>query len=429
MQTPVPDYLSDVLDACREPDEGDLADYIPQLAQVNRDDFAVAISTPDGTVYRAGDCGAPFTIQSISKPFAYALALQQHGIDGVLEHVGAEPSGDAFNEISLDPATGRPRNPMINIGAITTHGLIGEPEMDGDERFAIVREGLSAFAGRELEVDEDVYASELDTADRNRALAFMARTYDRILGDPIEVVRGYTKQCSLVVSTSDLAIMAATLADGGVNPLSGRRVLSPEVVRQVLSVMTTCGMYDAAGDWVSSVGIPAKSGVSGGILGVLPGQVGIGVFSPPLDSFGNSVRGVRVCERLSADMGLHLMSAAPAGPSTVREVRHRRIELDGVPRNTTIVELQGVIHFSEGERVLRRLVALGHPDEPGADGVALCLTRVTSFNQAGRRMLLEGIRRLSLDGYDVTLVDPDRTLPDPDAGDGVRPRVVTELPD
>ncbi|MDO5504017.1 MAG: glutaminase A [Actinomycetia bacterium] len=416
MRTPVPDYLTEVLEASREPDEGELNDSIPELAQAPRHLLAAALATPDGQVYRAGDCEVEFTIQSVAKTFAYAVALEQRGIEKVLEYVDAEPSGDAYNEVSVEPKSGRPRNPMINIGAITTHGLIGDPDAGAEARFAIMLEGLSAFAGRDLGVDEDVFQSELEVADRNRALAFLASSHGKILADPLEVVRGYIRQCSVLVTAADLAVMGATLANNGINPLSGRRVIGPDVVRQVLSVMTTCGMYDSAGDWVSTVGIPAKSGVSGGILGALPGQVGIGVFSPALDRYGNSVRGVRICERLSADMQIHLMSAAPVGALSVRDVREHGAAV--------LIELQGVIHFSEAERVLRELATI----EASEQQVLVSLSRVAAVNDTGRRMLLEGVRRLTGDGHEVVLIDPDGVLPEPDAGDGVRPTVLEALP-
>lgn len=408
MRTPVPDYLEQVLTECHGDEGGERADYIPELAQAPLDRLAVALCTPDGTLYSAGDADVEFTIQSASKPFVYALALEERGWKDVYSHVGTEPSGDAFNEISLEPESGRPRNPMINIGAITTHSLVGSPELDADERFEHVRAGLSAFAGRELAVDEAVFASEMETADRNRSLAYMVRTTGALIGDPLDQVEGYTRQCSIAVTTADLAMMGATLANAGVNPISGKRVVSPLVVRQVLSVMTTCGMYDAAGDWISAVGIPAKSGVSGCILGVLPGQVGIGTFSPALDSVGNSVRGVQICQRLSDDMGLHLMGAVPSGQHTVRDIGP--LTLDG--REATRVQLQGVVRFSEAERVMRALTEL--PEGP--DPVVLDLSRVAQVDQVGRRMLLEGVRRLHLDGHDIAIVDPEDALPDPDEG-------------
>ncbi len=394
------DYLTELLDICGE-DDGAVADYIPELAQADPDRLAVAIATLDGQVYSAGDADVEFSIQSISKPFTYALAITDLGLEGVLERIDVEPSGDAFNEISLEPSTGRPRNPMINAGAIAAHALVEGG--DAPKRFERILELYSRLAGRELSVDEGVFESELDTADRNMAIAYMLKTVGTLEDDPADVVRGYTRQCAVSVTVEDLARMAATLAANGMSP-DGTRVLEPAVTRQVLSVMATCGMYDAAGDWLTTVGIPAKSGVAGGLIGVLPGQVGIAVFSPRLDQHGNSSRGVRVFERLSADMGLHLMEAPESARSVVRTPRVRD---DGEP---SVHELAGDLRFVESERVLRGLEA-----EPEGDGVVvLDLHRVHRVHDVARRMLLEGVRRLRIDGHEVRLVDPDGLLPDPD---------------
>ncbi|WP_447644242.1 glutaminase A [Nocardioides zeae] len=271
MRTPLPDYLTEVLEVCGTDSSGELAAYIPELAAADPDRLALALCTVDGTGYAVGDDGVRFSIQSISKPFVYALALADLGLDAVLEKVGVEPSGEAFNEMSLEEDSGRPLNPMINAGAITVHALVG---MDR------VRRGFAAFAGRELEVDEAVSSSELATADRNRAIAYMLRNHGIVEDDPQEVVAGYTEQCSLLVDVTDLAAMAATLANNGVQPVTGEEVVPRWVARQVLSVMATCGMYDAAGDWFTTVGIPAKSGVSGGLIGALPGRAGLAVLSP-----------------------------------------------------------------------------------------------------------------------------------------------------
>ncbi|WP_193608536.1 glutaminase [Nocardioides lijunqiniae] len=417
MRSPIPDYLAEVLDTCGGDAGGDLAAYIPELAQADPDRFALALATVDGAVYGVGDDAVEFSIQSISKPFAYALALARHGIDAVLEKVGVEPSGDAFNELSLEVGTGRPFNPMINAGALTVHALIDDET---------VLRGFSAFAGRDLEVDEQVFASELETADRNRAIAFMLRSHGIVEQDAQQVVEGYTRQCSLLVTVRDLAVMAATLANGGVQPITGERVVPHDVTRQVMAVMATCGMYDAAGDWFTSVGIPAKSGVAGGLIGALPGQVGMATFSPRLDRHGNSVRGVQVFERLSHDMGMHLMEVPPPARSLVRG----RTELPGGRSgHGWAYELQGSVNFVGMERVLRYLA-----DEPPTESaVVLDLTRVHEVRDVGRRMLVEAVRRLVLDGHDVTLVDPedmlgafpdDRSEGDLDAGDGVRVRVL-----
>lgn len=404
MQSPVADYLDEVRDACiAEGDEGEVASYIPELAGADPERFAVALCTIDGTVYAVGDAEHRFTIQSLSKPFAYALALADRGLEAVLERVGVEPSGDAFNEISLED-NGRPRNPMINIGAITTHALVGPEGATAEQSTARVIEGLSAFAGRELDVDERVFASERETADRNMALAYMVRAQGKLEDEPHDAVDGYTKQCSLLVDVRDLAVMAMTLAAGGRNPVTDEQVVPAWVCRQVLSVMATCGMYDAAGDWMSNVGIPAKSGVSGGVLGALPGQIGIGAFSPRLDDFGNSVRAVRACERLSHDMGLHLMQA----PEVASHVLYGVVEPDDDGDRMREIRLQGTMHFAAAEVALRELEQVPEDAAP----VVLDLSRVSSANDVGRRMLREGARRLQRDGHDVRVEDPNGVLDD-----------------
>src|SRR6185295_11545469 len=233
----------------------------------------------------------------------------------VLQKVGVEPTGDAFNSISLEPGTGRPRNPMINAGAIATAGLIGGR---ADKRINRLLETFGAYAGRPLTLDEAVFNSENETGHRNRAIGHMLRNFDILTSDPIPVVELYFKQCSISVTCRDLATMAATLANHGINPLTGKQALRGEYVESVLSVMETCGMYDFAGEWVYKVGMPAKSGVAGGVIAVLPGQLGIGVFSPRLDARGNSVRGIRVCEELSRRFDLHLLNRPGVGRSVIR---------------------------------------------------------------------------------------------------------------
>ncbi|MDP3970035.1 MAG: glutaminase [Nocardioides sp.] len=425
MKSPIPDYLAEVLETCGANDEGVLADYIPPLAEADPDRLALALGTLDGEVYAVGDADLEFTIQSISKPFVYALALADHGLEAVLEKVDVEPSGEAFNEVSLEADSGRPLNPMINAGALTTHTLVGAPDLDEEARFERILAGLSAFAGRDLAVDEEIWQAELEVAHRNHAIAYMLRGHGVFALDPREVVRGYIRQCAVLVTVKDLAAMAATLANGGVQPFTGERIVSREVGRQVLSVMATSGMYDSAGDWLSTVGIPAKSGVSGGLIGALPGQVGIATFSPRLDEHGTSTRGVRICERLSSDMGMHLMEV----PAPARSLVGRRTTLpnvdgagDGESDGWTY-ELQGSINFVGMERALRSMVE----DPPGETAVVLDLTRVHEVRDVGRRMLLEGVRRLVLDGHTVTLVDPDGLLAEPgtiDAGEGTEARVI-----
>ncbi|WP_181787311.1 glutaminase [Streptomyces phytophilus] len=419
MRSMIPDYLAEALGDVESDTSGEPAGYIPELAAADPERVGAVFATLDGEVYGAGDIDVEFTIQSISKPFTYALALADRGFDAVLAKVGVEPSGEAFNEISLESDTGRPRNPMINAGAITTHSLAGSPDMGPAARVERVVDGLSAFAGRRLGVDEAVCASEMEHAHRNLAIAHMLRSHSILTEDPRAVVDGYVRQCSVLVTARDLAVMAATLANRGVNPLSGRQVIGERVVRQVLSVMATCGMYDAAGDWATQVGIPAKSGVAGGLIGALPGQIGIATFSPRLDPHGNSVRGVSLFERFSSDMGLHVMEVPPAARAVVRS-NH---VVGGGPGAIRVVQLQGGIGFAAAERVVREVVSTA----PREAGVALDLTMVHSIDDVARRMLLEVARRLTLDGHEVYLVDPESVVPDPDPGDGGRVTVVSDV--
>lgn len=419
MQSVIPDYLEAVIANVASDRTGELAGYIPQLAAADPERLGAVFATVDGHVYGAGDVDAEFTIQSISKPFAYALALADSGFDTVLEKVGVEPSGEAFNQISLEESTGRPFNPMINAGAITVHSLVRSEHPAPDERVARVIRGLSAFAGRALAVDEAVCASEMENAHRNLAIAHMLRSHDILTEDPRIVVDGYIRQCSVLVTTRDLAMMAATLANRGVNPITGEQVVTGRVVRQVLSVMATCGMYDAAGDWATQVGIPAKSGVSGGLIGALPGQVGIATFSPRLDHHGNSVRGMSLFGRFSADMGLHVMEVPAAARAVVRS---NHIVPSG-PGEVRVLQLQGGIRFAGAERIDREVVDTA-PSEPR---VVFDLTMVSSIDDVARRMLLEVVRRLRVQGRDVYLVDPEAMIPDPDAGDGARLEVVDDL--
>lgn len=411
MRNPVPDYLHEILDSLRDDRTGAVADYIPQLADADPDVLGVALTIPNGRTYSAGDDRVEFSIQSISKPFAYAAALIDRGADAVAATVGVEPSGEAFDELSLEGGTHRPKNPMINAGALAVHHLLAGDDATGQDRVTRIVEFLSELAGRVLTVDEEVYRSEIESADRNLAIVHMLRNYGVVAGSAHAVVDGYTRQCAVRVTVRDLAVMGATLANAGVQPVTGNRVVPAAVARRTLAVMAGCGMYDAAGDWLVRVGIPAKSGVAGGLMGALPGELGLGTVSPRLDTHGNSVRGVAICERLSRDMGMHLMDAEPHGITAVRGTT--------VEGDTTVYEIQGVIHFPGAEAILDRLSA----DAISTSTVTLDLTRVDRFSDVGRRMVLEALRRLTLDGHTTALVDPDTVLPDPDLGDGRRPVV------
>ena len=356
----------------------------------------------DGELYASGDTDSLFTIQSISKPFVYALALADRGFERVLDKVGVEPSGEPFNEISLEDSSGRPLNPMINAGAITTHSLVGTETMNPAERMERVISGLSAFAGRSLDVDEAVYSSEIEHAHRNLAIAHMLRSHDILTENPTGVVEGYTRQCSLLVTVQDLAMMAATLANYGIQPVTGEQVVPKTVVRQVLSVMFTCGMYNAAGDWATQVGIPAKSGVGGGIIGAVPGQLGLATFSPRLDVHGNSVRGVSLFERFSSDMGMHVMNI----PTVARSAIRANYRIGSGEKITQVIQLQGRIRFAGAERVIREIVDTHYT----GTRIALDISRVYSVDEVAQHMLLEIMRRMRHEGYTVYLIDQDDTI-------------------
>src|SRR3954454_7960396 len=307
--------MEDLYRRHRHVDEGRVASFYESgrgyypLAEAagEQDTFGLAYVTKDGDVHTAGDCDVPFALQSLSKVFIYGLALADHGREKVLQHVGVEPSGDAFNSIHLDERHHRPHNPMVNAGALVTTALI--EGKDFDEKIERMLAHLRAYAANDnLEVDQDLFEREMRSADRNRATAYLMRSRGMLEGDVEAILALYLQQCSVRVTCRDLAIMAGTLRNGCVNPLSGKRVLPRGLVRDVLSVMYTCGMYDAAGQWAYEVGVPAKSGVSGGIMAAVPGKGGLAVFSPGLDEYGNSVRGIGVCREVSTRLGLHVFA-------------------------------------------------------------------------------------------------------------------------
>lgn len=420
MKSPITEHLERVLEAVRPEEGGHVADYIDVLAQADDTKMAAALATVDGYVYSAGDDLHEFSMQSISKAFVYAMAIQDSGMDKVLEKVGVEPSGDTFNKLSLQRNSNRPMNPMINAGALASHSLVVGTHATESDREERIVETLSRLAGRQLQVDEEVYQAELKDADRNMGLAYMLKAAGIITGDPRATVRGYIRQCSVNVNVRDLAIMAATLSNAGINPVTGDRVMPQETVRQVLSVMTTCGMYDAAGDWVSRVGIPAKSGVAGGIIGALPGQIGLAVFSPKLDERGNSVRGVLMCEKLSSDMGLHMMDIRHVGRATVHT---RTVTVTGgthkCEEKVPIFGLRGAVRFAGAERLTRtvlRELAPADDKDPGSGRHANACAVIFSFidtyslNSVAQRVIQENIRFLLGLGRNVVVIDPTHVL-------------------
>ena len=301
---------------------GKVADYIPELGKADPQWFGISVVSASGQVMEVGDCQQTFSIQSISKPFVFGLALEDHGRDQVLGKVNVEPTGEAFNSIVLDEGTNRPFNPMVNAGAIATADLIAGH--DFSERIRRMLAMFSRYVGREVYIDNSIFMSERATGHRNRAIANLMLNFGMVEDRIDETLELYFQQCSILVNCHDLAMMGATLANGGLNPITGERALKAEYVKDLLSIMLSCGMYDYAGEWAFRVGIPAKSGVGGGIVAVVPGQAGIGIFSPPLDAKGNSVRGVLACRELSERFGLHAFEAGFSGPALADEFKPRR---------------------------------------------------------------------------------------------------------
>jgi glutaminase len=309
----IQETLDEIYEKYRNVDDGAVATYIPELGKADPKDFGICMVTVDGHVFRAGDCDKEFTIQSMCKPFAFQMALEQDGVAETLKYVGVEPSGDAFNSIELDARTGRPFNPMINAGAIVVASRIKKSPVEAGVQVFVDK--MSDAAGRTLRIDEAVLASETLTGNRNRAIAYLMRNFATIDEQVNESLHQYFAQCSLLVTCQDVAMMAATLANIGTNPITGKRVFDFQYIKYVLTVMLTCGLYDYAGGWAYEVGLPAKSGVGGGIFGVVNRQLGISVYSPRLDAQGNSVRGILVCKELASHFGLHAFEFTNVGSS------------------------------------------------------------------------------------------------------------------
>ena len=395
MDLPLQTFINLCNEKFGQDNSGKLADYIPELSKADPTHFGISLATIDGHVYDSGDCAAPFTIQSVSKAFVFATALEKIGIEKVENIIGVEPSGEAFNSIRLNAAN-RPFNPMVNAGAIACSGLIYEKY--GQESYGLIRDMLGKFAGRELTIDQNVFQSETRTGDRNRAIAWLLRNYDGLPVDVDKVLEVYFQQCSLIVTSRDLAVMGATLANGGVNPVTGEQVISQSNVARTLAVMTSSGMYDYAGEWAYRVGMPAKSGVGGGIVASLPGQLGVGVFSPLLDSHGNSVRGLKVCEALSAQFDLHMLNVTADVRTSVfanydlKNISSRRSRspeeqkiIEQHHRDVRILELVGSLAFSTVDFISRKLADFGSPPQI----VILDFRRVPNITTAAARLLVD----------------------------------------
>lgn len=298
----------------RRIDSGENADYIPALAEVSPKLFGICLAEVSGELHEAGDTTVEFSIQSVSKPFVFGLICQSIGEDAAREHLGANSTGLPFNSVlAIERSDDGTTNPMVNAGAIAASSLA--PGSTAEEKWQFLRDGLSRFAGRQLEIDRQVYESEMTTNQRNQGIAGLLRSYQKMFCDPAEATDIYTRQCSLNVTTRDLAVMAATLANGGENPLTGESVIDPIHCQHVLAVMVTAGLYENSGDWLYDTGLPGKSGVSGGMITVSPGKVGMATFSPPLDEAGNSVRGQLCARHLSARLGMNLFASRPHRPA------------------------------------------------------------------------------------------------------------------
>ncbi|MCP9887584.1 glutaminase A [Cyanobium sp. ATX 6A2] len=414
----IQELLEELYHAYSGLNEGRVADYIPELAKACPDDFGIVIATPGGRIYEVGATRKEFTIQSISKPFIYALALKLLSLEFIASKIDVEPSGDAFNAISLDPESGKPRNPMINAGAIAASAQICDAFPGNSEEQLL--DYFEQLAGRRLSINFDVYRSEKETGHRNRAIGHLLRNFNIIESDPEPALDLYFRQCAISVTCRDLAVMATTLACQGRNPFTGGQAISPEITVRVLALMGTCGMYDFAGQWLHDVGIPAKSGVAGGVMAVIPGRLGIATYSPSLDSFGNSVRGVAVCRQLSRGVGLSLFNQYYQVDATIRRSylgsqrtsrrwrsdRELRI-LDPHRDEVQIIHVQGVLDFGGIEQMAAELAKLSdkvrilildlaHVTECPVESSGLLDRQLCSMEDKGVDILLSRAGRLPM---------------------------------
>ena len=412
LKSPIEDWLQRLHARHQTNRLGKLASYIPELTKANPEHFGVVLTAADGQSYAVGEADALFTIQSISKPLVYGLALEDHGTDGVLRRVGVEPTGEAFNSIVMDESNNRPFNPMVNAGAIATTALIKGNGFT--ERFERILNMFSRYAGRQLTVDDAVFESERATGHRNRAIAYLQLNSGMIQEPVMEHLDLYFRQCAILVSARDLSMMAATLANNGVNPATGQRAIAAEHVKTVLSVMASCGMYDYSGEWVYRVGLPAKSGVGGGIIAVLPGQFGFGTFSPLLDEHGNSHRGIEACKELSQRFHLHVYDMHFVADNIVRRhyrggavnskrlrgARERKV-IESEGHRILVYELQGGLYFATAEQLLRRIVA----DSKYASFVVLDVRRISRADHSALLLIRDMSITLGRSGKTLILAD------------------------
>jgi glutaminase len=318
---PFRDALAEAYQSFKDLGEGKNADYIPSLASVDPKLYGLVIVTVQGAIYEIGSARSAFSIQSVSKPFTIARGIEVAGADAVQKRIGVNATGQPFNSIlAVDLAKKLPSdkdhvhpagNPLVNAGAISSVDFL--PVSTGMDKWSVIVGNLEAFAGRRLAVDDEVYRSESETNTHNRAIVQLLKDYEVIQGDPMQALDLYTRQCSVSVSARDLAVMGATLANGGRNPLTGVQVVSPATAAHVLALVSTAGLYETTGEWLYNVGVPAKSGVGGGIVAVVPGRFAVGTFSPPLDAAGNSVRGQRAVAAIMKRLGGNVFASRPAG--------------------------------------------------------------------------------------------------------------------
>jgi glutaminase len=289
--------------------EGKNADYIPYLAKVDPNLYGITIVTMDGKVYDIGDTKYEFGIQSISKVFTLAMALEERGAEVVKDSIGVNATGLPFNSVTAIELLGQqPQNPLVNAGAIATVSIL-KPKNNQQVKWDKLDKYFDRFAGRDIKVIEEMYKSEAATNQHNEAIAILLQSYNRLYDDPKIALDVYTKQCSFGTTSKDLAVMAATLANQGTNPITKEKLLDPKYVPEILSVMSTAGLYEKTGEWMFNVGLPAKSGVGGGIIAVVPGVMGICVFAPPLDEAGNSVKAQKTIDYIAESLGLNLFTA------------------------------------------------------------------------------------------------------------------------
>jgi glutaminase len=302
--------VDEAYERCRSNKDGNNSQVYPALAEVPSELFGICVVGAKGEIYAVGDAEYEFSIMSVSKPFVFASVCQAVGAEEARRKLGANATGLPFNSLAAVERSGDGRtNPMVNAGAIATTSLV--PGETADAKWDFIYAALSQFAGRPLSLNEEVYASATQTNFRNQSIARLLQSFERIYCDPAQATDLYTRQCALNVSAKDLAVMGATLADGGVNPITKQRVVDPPVCHYALAVMTTAGLYETSGDWLYDIGLPGKSGIGGGIVTVSPGKGGLGTFAPPLDAAGNSVKGQLVAKYLSQRLGMDLFVSQP----------------------------------------------------------------------------------------------------------------------